>query len=73
MDETLEFKVIEFNKDAKKIVVSHLRTFEEGEDKPTLKTSKPKSVSNSSCFSRARSMVRYCFIQLWEIFIFCIL
>jgi len=40
MDETLEFKVIEFNKDAKKIVVSHLRTFEEGEDKPTIK-SKP--------------------------------
>ncbi|MDX1349954.1 MAG: 30S ribosomal protein S1 [Putridiphycobacter sp.] len=35
MDETLDFKVIEFNKDAKKIVVSHLRTFEEGEDKPT--------------------------------------
>ena len=41
MDEALEFKVIEFNKDAKKIVVSHLRTFEEGEDKPTIKTSKP--------------------------------
>jgi len=40
MDETLDFKVIEFNKDAKKIVVSHLRTFEEGEDKPTIKTSK---------------------------------
>jgi small subunit ribosomal protein S1 len=42
MDETLEFKVIEFNKEAKKIVVSHLRTFEEGEDKPTIKsTGKP--------------------------------
>ena len=27
-------KVIEFSKDAKKIVVSHTRTFEEGEDKP---------------------------------------
>lgn len=34
MEETLDFKVIEFNKDAKKIVVSHVRTFEEGEDKP---------------------------------------
>ncbi len=33
IDETLDFKVIEFNKDAKKIVVSHTRTFEEGEDK----------------------------------------
>ncbi|SFT38246.1 SSU ribosomal protein S1P [Lishizhenia tianjinensis] len=35
VDETLDFKVIEFNKDAKKIVVSHVRTFEEGEDKPS--------------------------------------
>ncbi|MGB1102027.1 MAG: 30S ribosomal protein S1 [Crocinitomicaceae bacterium] len=36
-DETLDFKVIEFNKDARKIVVSHTRTFEEGEDRPTAK------------------------------------
>ena len=35
VDETLDFKVIEFNKEAKKIVVSHTRTFEEGEDKPS--------------------------------------
>jgi small subunit ribosomal protein S1 len=34
VEETLEFKVIEFNKDAKKIVVSHTRLFEEGTDKP---------------------------------------
>jgi small subunit ribosomal protein S1 len=40
IEETLEFKVIEFNKDAKKIVVSHTRTFEAGEDKPTT-TTKP--------------------------------
>ncbi|MCE3294482.1 MAG: ribosomal protein [Crocinitomicaceae bacterium] len=33
VEDTLDFKVIEFNKDAKKIVVSHTRTFEEGEDK----------------------------------------
>jgi small subunit ribosomal protein S1 len=39
VDEQLQFKVIEFNKDAKKIVVSHLRMFEEGEDKPTTKKS----------------------------------
>lgn len=32
VDESLDFKVIEFNKDAKKIVVSHTRTFEEGTD-----------------------------------------
>ena len=35
IDETLDFKVIEFNKESKKIVVSHTRLFEEGEDKPT--------------------------------------
>lgn len=33
-EDILNFKVIEFNKDAKKIVVSHTRTFEEGEDAP---------------------------------------
>ena len=30
--ETLDFKVIEFNKDSKKIIVSHTRTFQEGGD-----------------------------------------
>ena len=30
--ETLDFKVIEFNKDSKKIIVSHTRTFQEGQD-----------------------------------------
>jgi small subunit ribosomal protein S1 len=35
VEETLDFKVIEFNKESKKIVVSHTRTFEEGEDRPT--------------------------------------
>jgi small subunit ribosomal protein S1 len=39
LEETLDFKVIEFNKEAKKIVVSHTRLFEEGSDKPT--ASKP--------------------------------
>ena len=48
MDETLDFKVIEFNKDAKKIVVSHLRTFEEGEDKPSSKGGSRKSSGASS-------------------------
>ncbi len=48
MDETLDFKVIEFNKDAKKIVVSHLRTFEDGEDKPTTKSKKGGNKSNSA-------------------------
>lgn len=30
LEEKLEFKVIEFNKDAKRIIVSHSRTYEEG-------------------------------------------
>ena len=30
--ETLDFKVLEFNKDSKKIIVSHTRTFQEGTD-----------------------------------------
>jgi small subunit ribosomal protein S1 len=34
VEEVLDFKVIEFNKEGKKIVVSHTRTFEEGEDTP---------------------------------------
>jgi small subunit ribosomal protein S1 len=38
VEETLDFKIIEFNKDSKKIVVSHTRTFEEGEDKPSSST-----------------------------------
>ncbi len=32
VDETLEFEIIEFNKDARKIVVSHTKTFEDIED-----------------------------------------
>jgi small subunit ribosomal protein S1 len=51
LDETLDFKVIEFNKDAKKIVVSHLRTFEEGEDKPT--TKKPTSSNKGAGKNKA--------------------
>ncbi len=48
VEETLDFVVIEFNKDAKKIVVSHLRTYEEGEDKPTTKKASGKSSGSSS-------------------------
>lgn len=59
IDETLEFKVIEFNKDAKKIVVSHLRTFEEGEDKPTATTKSSggarKSTGGSSSSVKANN------------------
>lgn len=48
VEETLDFKVIEFNKDAKKIVVSHTRTFEEGDDKPSAKSGAKKGGSSSS-------------------------
>jgi small subunit ribosomal protein S1 len=46
VEETLDFVVIEFNKDARKIVVSHTRTFEEGDDRPS--TSKGKSGGSAS-------------------------
>ena len=52
IDETLDFKVIEFNKDAKKIVVSHTRMFEAGEDKPTI-THKEKSSKKGGSSSAA--------------------
>lgn len=42
LEEQINFKVIEFNKEGKKIVVSHVRTFEEGEDKPKAKKSSGK-------------------------------
>lgn len=38
VEDTLEFKVIEFNKEMKKIVVSHTRMFEEGTDEKPAKT-----------------------------------
>ena len=48
VEEVLDFKVIEFNKDAKKIVVSHTRTFEEGEDKPSAAAKGKKSSGNAA-------------------------
>ncbi|MDB2697904.1 30S ribosomal protein S1, partial [Crocinitomicaceae bacterium] len=54
MEEQLDFKVIEFNKDAKKIVVSHVRTFEEGDDTPTTtKSSGSKGKSGGGSTSKA--------------------
>ena len=43
VEETLDFVVIEFNKDARKIVVSHTRTFEEGDDSRPSKSGKSSS------------------------------
>ncbi|MEY4603841.1 MAG: hypothetical protein RIT43_1133 [Bacteroidota bacterium] len=55
VEETLDFKVIEFNKEAKKIVVSHTRTFEEGEDKPAASSAKAggKKAAGGSSTSQA--------------------
>jgi small subunit ribosomal protein S1 len=53
VEETLEFKVIEFNKEAKKIVVSHTRTFEEGEDRQTTSGKASGKKSGGSSTSQA--------------------
>ena len=53
IEETLEFKVIEFNKEAKKIVVSHTRLFEEGTDK----SSSPKKGAKGSATDNAVKVV----------------
>ena len=47
VEDTLDFKVIEFNKELKKIVVSHTRTFEEGEDRPS-SSAKPSAASKTA-------------------------
>jgi len=47
-EETLEFKVIEFNKEARKIVVSHTRVFEEGEDERPTGASTTKKKAGAS-------------------------
>ncbi len=43
IEETLDFKVIEFNKESKKIVVSHTRIFEEGDDSVSAPAAKEKA------------------------------
>jgi len=48
LEEVLDFKVIEFNKESKKIVVSHTRLFEEGEDRPTTASSSATSAATGT-------------------------
>ncbi|MCF8329245.1 MAG: 30S ribosomal protein S1 [Crocinitomicaceae bacterium] len=48
LEEILDFKVIEFNKESKKIVVSHTRLFEEGEDRPTTASSSATSAATAT-------------------------
>jgi small subunit ribosomal protein S1 len=45
IEETLDFKVIEFNKESKKIVVSHTRIFEEGDDSVSAPAAKEKATA----------------------------
>ena len=53
VEETLDFKVIEFNKESKKIVVSHTRMFEEGEDRPTTQKTTGNKKGGGSATSQA--------------------
>ena len=55
VEETLDFKVIEFNKEAKKIVVSHTRMFEEGTDEKPAKAAAggKKGATGGSATSQA--------------------
>ena len=46
IEDVLDFKVIEFNRDARKIVVSHIRTHEEQSE--TSKSSRPSKKSNTN-------------------------
>lgn len=48
LEEVLDFIVIEFNKESKKIVVSHTRTHEEGENKPSNTTSAATSTETAT-------------------------
>lgn len=48
IDEKLEFKVIEFNKDSKRIIVSHSRTFEDEKPEAAKEAGEKKSRSKSS-------------------------
>ena len=48
VDETIDFEIIEFNKDARKIVVSHTKTFEEIEDNRPSKGGKTGGSGNNS-------------------------
>jgi small subunit ribosomal protein S1 len=58
VEETIEFEIIEFNKDARKIVVSHTKTFEDIEDNRPAKGTSAKSKSSSNSGSSANSAIK---------------
>jgi len=57
LDEKLEFKVTEFSKDAKKIFVSHTRTFEEDKRVKQDADKKTKSASNKKAMKKVNDNV----------------
>lgn len=48
LEDKLPFKVLEFNGEARRIVLSHTRTFEEGDDSAEVATSAPKRVARKA-------------------------
>jgi len=48
LEDKLPFKVLEFNGEARRIVLSHTRTFEEGDDIAEVATSAPKRVARKA-------------------------
>jgi small subunit ribosomal protein S1 len=48
LEEKLPFKVLEFNAEARRIVLSHTRTFEEGDDSAEIATAAPKRGARKS-------------------------
>lgn len=58
VDETLDFKVIEFNKESKKIVVSHTRMFEEGTDEKPAKSAGGKKGAAGNAGSATSQAVK---------------
>jgi small subunit ribosomal protein S1 len=57
LDEKLQFKVIEFNKDSKRIILSHSRIFEDANktDKPVKRSSRKKKEDTPSIQNQAAS------------------
>jgi small subunit ribosomal protein S1 len=58
VEETLDFVVIEFNKDAKKIVLSHTRTFDDTQEAPTPAAKPAKGTKKASTGSNTDEAVK---------------
>ena len=56
VDESGDFTVLEFNRNAKRITVSHLRTHEEGPKKKEVKERKPRPATGGGGGSSSRAL-----------------